>query len=158
MVRLNPMTEAAFEEYVATSIQHYADEHVRSGRWSPDTASAQAEKEFAELLPDGTQTPGQYLLTLLDETTGQEIGMLWYGIREQAGVREAWIWDVNVAPPFRRQGYGRQAMAVLEQHVRERRLARISLHVFGHNAAARALYERMGYSPTNIVMSKTLPD
>ena len=97
-------------------------------------------------------------MTLLDETTGQEIGMLWYGIREQAGVREAWIWDVNVAPPFRRQGYGRQAMAVLEQHVRERGLARISLHVFGHNAAARALYERMGYSPTNIVMSKTLPD
>lgn len=29
--------------------------------------------------------------------------------------------------------------------------------MFGHNTAARALYERMGYEPVNIPMSKALP-
>lgn len=156
-MRLKPMTETACEDYLAGAIKHYADEHVRSGRWSPEDAYVQAEKEFAELLPDGTHTAGQYLLTLVDETAGTEVGMLWYGLREEMGVREAWVWDFNVAPSYRRQGYGRQALAALEQHVRARGLERISLHVFGHNKAARALYERMGYFPTNIVMSKTLP-
>jgi ribosomal protein S18 acetylase RimI-like enzyme len=32
----------------------------------------------------------------------------------------------------------------------------IRLHVFGHNTAARPLYVKLGYEPTNIVMAKPL--
>jgi hypothetical protein len=32
----------------------------------------------------------------------------------------------------------------------------VGLHVFGHNAGARALYEALGYQPTNINMFKPL--
>jgi predicted GNAT family acetyltransferase len=30
------------------------------------------------------------------------------------------------------------------------------LHVFGHNQVARALYEKIGYEVTNVLMSKKL--
>ena len=33
---------------------------------------------------------------------------------------------------------------------------RVELHVFGHNAPARALYEKAGYTPASIVMVKQL--
>jgi ribosomal protein S18 acetylase RimI-like enzyme len=35
-------------------------------------------------------------------------------------------------------------------------LSGIGLHVFGHNAGARLLYERLGYETTNLNMFKTL--
>jgi len=47
-------------------------------------------------------------------------------------------------------------MQALEERVRHLGLSTISLHVFGHNHAARALYEKLGYVTTNVMMSKTL--
>jgi ribosomal protein S18 acetylase RimI-like enzyme len=35
-------------------------------------------------------------------------------------------------------------------------LAGIALHVFGHNQSARALYEKLGYAPTNLNLYKPL--
>ena len=35
-------------------------------------------------------------------------------------------------------------------------IGKVSLHVFGYNHAARALYEKMGYQITGIGMTKTL--
>ena len=32
----------------------------------------------------------------------------------------------------------------------------ISLHVFGHNRVARALYEKLGYETTNVNMTEKL--
>ena len=57
---------------------------------------------------------------------------------------------------FRRRGYGEQAMAAIEDKVRELGLDTIDLHVFGFNTAARALYEKMGYSVTDVNMRKRL--
>lgn len=155
-MRLRSMTEEEFARYLTSAVSHYADEHVKSGRWDAGHAQEQAEREFQELLPHGLNTVDQFLFTLVDEVLDEAVGMLWYGIREKIGTREAWIWDFSVTETVRRRGYGRQALDALEGHVRQHRLDRISLHVFGHNTAARALYERMGYEPVNIVMSKAL--
>ncbi len=153
---LTPMTAESLGSYLEEAIKTYADEHVRSGNWAADQAQAQAEREFADLLPDGIHSKDQYLFTLVDDTTGADVGMIWYGVRGQMETREAWIWDFKVDPAYRRRGYGRQALAALEHHVKEQGLTKIGLHVFGHNDAARSLYEAMGYAVTNLVMSKTL--
>jgi RimJ/RimL family protein N-acetyltransferase len=49
-----------------------------------------------------------------------------------------------------------QAMTKLEGEAKRLGLDRIGLHVFGHNSAARPLYEKLGYVPTNINMVKHL--
>ena len=66
------------------------------------------------------------------------------------------IYDLRIYDEYQRRGYARQAMLALETKVRELGLDTISLHVFGHNHAAKALYDQLGYEVTNINMSKKL--
>ena len=47
-------------------------------------------------------------------------------------------------------------MLALEEEARRFGLTALALHVFGHNTAARALYEGIGYQITNINMRKDL--
>lgn len=47
-------------------------------------------------------------------------------------------------------------MKQIELKAKELRLKEIGLHVFGHNKAARGLYEKLGYVETNIKMEKSL--
>lgn len=74
------------------------------------------------------------------------------------GTREGWIGDFAIEPAHRRRGYGREALGALEQLVRADGCSRISLHVLAHNHGARALYEQMGYRPTNLVLERSLSE
>jgi ribosomal protein S18 acetylase RimI-like enzyme len=71
--------------------------------------------------------------------------------------RRAFIYDFSIHPPYRRKGYGAQALRAVEVKARALGLESIGLHVFGHNRAAQALYEKLGYEVTNINMSKRMP-
>ncbi|HEX9095919.1 MAG TPA: GNAT family N-acetyltransferase, partial [Candidatus Dormibacteraeota bacterium] len=82
-------------------------------------------------------------------------GMIWLGV-VQKPTPSAFIYNIEIYPQFRRRGYAEQAMLKLEEEVRRLGLEAIRLHVFGHNTAARPLYEKLGYLPTNIQMLKRL--
>jgi ribosomal protein S18 acetylase RimI-like enzyme len=152
------MTEGDFHSYLERAVAEYAEEHVRGGRWSAEEALEQSRKEYAELLPAGVASPDQYLYTLMDTSTQTPVGMLWYALQSPAGQPVAFIYDVSVDPAFRRRGYATQAFRALEEQVRSQGVQQIRLHVFGHNHEARALYEKLGFTPTNILMAKTLGD
>jgi ribosomal protein S18 acetylase RimI-like enzyme len=108
------------------------------------------------LLPDGLLTASQYLFSLRDEALGTPVGSLWFGRREEGGEPTAFVFRIVIFEAFRRQGYGTQAMLALEEKVRQVGLSTISLHVFGHNHTARAMYEKLGYATTNVMMRKML--
>ena len=74
----------------------------------------------------------------------------------RGGRRQAFIYDFRTLDEFHRQGYGTQAMIALEDEVRKLGIDTIGLHVFGHNHAARALYEKVGYEVTDVHMAKHL--
>jgi len=156
MIRLVPMNETEYQEYLAVSIANYAQEHVKAGRWNAENALQSATQEYQQILTDGLDTKNQYLFTIVDELTGDKVGMLWFAATERANEPVAFIYDVNIYEPFRRRGYGEQAFQALETKVRALGLKNISLHVFGHNHAARAMYEKLGYVTTNVMMSKSL--
>jgi ribosomal protein S18 acetylase RimI-like enzyme len=157
MIRLVPMDEADFQTYLAAAIPSYAEEHIAAGRWSREEALRKAEAEYRELLPEGVATPDQYLYSI-EDAAGARVGMLWFAVERRAAGPRAFVYDVEIFEPFRRRGYAEQAFKAMEARVRELGLNTISLHVFGHNHAARALYEKLGYIPTNLIMSKTLAD
>jgi ribosomal protein S18 acetylase RimI-like enzyme len=66
------------------------------------------------------------------------------------------IYDFVVYEEFRRRGYGRQTLTALEEKAKELGLDTISLHVFGHNQSAIALYQQAGYETTSLYMAKKL--
>ena len=156
MLQLVPMTEPEFQAFRAADIAEYAQEHVKAGRWGPEESLRLAEQEFNDLLPDGLATPNQYLFALTDEALGTQVGRLWFAVQQEGSEPTAFVFNIVIFEAFRRQGYGMQAMQALEEKVRALGLATISLHVFGHNQAARALYEKLGYVTTNVMMRKIL--
>ena len=156
MLELKPMTAASFRRFLDHSVPQYAAEKVRSGEWSPEESLARGEGEFLMLMPHGIETPDHFLYDLHDQATGTDVGVLWYALREKGGSRSAFIYEVEVFEPYRRQGYATQAFAALDLDAASNGARSIQLHVFGHNHPARALYEGLGFQPTNLVLRKDL--
>ncbi len=147
------MTAAEYAEWVEESVSGYAADKVASGQWSQAESLALSRKENAELLPLGLETPENHLFAILD-ARGVAIGMLWFAVKTKFGAKIAYVYDVSVRLERQREGHALRAFRALEEEVRSRGLSGIALHVFGHNAGARALYERLGFQPTNISLFK----
>jgi ribosomal protein S18 acetylase RimI-like enzyme len=150
------MTEGEYEVYIEQSLEAYASEHMRAGRWSEEEAFEQARQELQAVLPQGLHSPDQYLTMIVDEQLGQRVGVLWFALRTRAGESEVFVCDIVIFEEFRRHGYARQAFALLEERARQLGATSIGLHVFGHNEARRQLYEQLGFVATNILMTKKL--
>ena len=150
------MTPTSYGRFLAHSVPQYAAEKVRNGEWSPEEAQARGEGEFHMLLPQGPGTPGNFLYDLHDPQTGQDVGVLWYALRGEGERTSAFIYEIEVFEPYRRQGYATQAFAALDLDAASNGARSIQLHVFGHNHGARALYEGLGFQPTNLILRKDL--
>jgi len=154
-IELVPMTSAEFDAWLPGTIAGYAAEHVRSGRWSEEEALVRSREEHERLLPQGFATPEHRLWNIVPTGGSEPVGMLWMGV-VQRPTPSAFVYYIEIYPQFRRRGYAEQAMLELEEEARRLGLEGIQLHVFGHNMAARSLYEKLGYLPTNINMLKRL--
>ena len=156
MMQLVPMTETEYLAYLESDIQHYAEEQVKAGNWHPSEALEKSRREHQQLLADGLATPHQYIFSLQDEETGLKVGTIWFAVDDKKLRPSAFVYDFVIHDEFRRKGFGTQALRALENKLKELGVNKISLHVFGHNHAARALYDKVGYEVTGILMSKTL--
>ena len=156
MVKLVPMTDAEFAEYLDTVIELYAQAHIRAGDCDAADALELAQADYAMLLPEGLHTAGQYLYSMFDETTDARVGMIWFAVKERRGKKSAFIYDFLVSEEHRGKGYGAQTLSKVDRTVEKMGVARISLNVMGHNHVARALYEKQGYAITGIGMTKIL--
>lgn len=154
MTRLVPMTAAEFVDFVEATVPAYAADKVASGQWREDEAIASSRRELDELLPQGLATPGHHLYTLREAATGTAVGRLWIAEQARGGGKVAYVYDVAIFPAHQRKGHATRAFEALESEVRALGLEGIALHVFGHNRGAQALYEKLGYRPTNIHMFK----
>lgn len=156
MITLRSMTQAELETYLEHAINEYASEHVRAGNWKPEGAVERSRAEFTKLLPQGVNTPGQYLFSIHDSETDRNIGILWFADQGESEEQAAFIYDFEIQEEYRGHSYGAQALSALEAQVRAAGLNKLALHVFGHNRVARSLYQKMGYVETNVLMSKQL--
>jgi ribosomal protein S18 acetylase RimI-like enzyme len=152
-VTLEPMSPERYVTWRAYSVAGYAEENVRSGRWTEDEALSNSEADFAALLPDGPDTAGHMLWSVVN-SVGDEVGILWVQSDRRPG--HAFIYDIEMDPAHRGHGYGTAALLALEEWCREHGISSIGLHVFGHNTGAWQLYKRMGYVETSVQMEKHL--
>jgi ribosomal protein S18 acetylase RimI-like enzyme len=155
-VRFVPFTDVDFHAWLLQAIPAFALTNVEDGRWTLAESIEKSKEAHALLLPQGLETPGQFFVRLHDADTGAEIGTLWWAEADKAGVREAYVYSIEIDEPARRRGFGRAAFAELERVARERGVHHLSLHVFGHNHGARRLYEALGFEPTSLTLRKIL--
>ena len=151
MIRLEEMNTDEFQRYLRFAIKNYAAEHVRAGNWDEHEAISRSAQEYEKLLPDGEKTINNKLFIIRDGE--QEVGMIWLAKRS---ADKGFIFDINIKEGHQGRGYGKAAMQEIENIAHKLGLASIRLHVFGHNKSARALYEKLGYIETDIVMEKKI--
>jgi ribosomal protein S18 acetylase RimI-like enzyme len=156
MVQLVPMMESEYASYIEPAIEAYAQEKIRAGNYHPEGALQRARREFEALLPQELATPQQHFYTILDPDSGVKVGFVWLGIQGEGVKRFPTLFQLWISEDYRRRGYGTNALLALEERVAALGFDEIWLHVFGHNLAARALYEKLGYAATNVSMCKRL--
>lgn len=153
-MRLRPMTHDEFAAYRESAVRDYADQVVESGTLPEEGALEKARVDYERLLPEGLDTPGHLLWTVLD--ADRPVGILWLETGERSDGRSAYVYDIAVREDCRRRGYGRAIMLAAEDACRERGAVSLRLNVFGHNHAARSLYEQLGFETTSVQMRKRL--
>ena len=78
--------------------------------------------------------------------------MLWVQVKD----RKAFIYDFIIDEAFRGKGYGKQALAAMDEQLKSMNTESVALHVFGDNVSAQELYKKMGFEITGIRMRKYL--
>jgi RimJ/RimL family protein N-acetyltransferase len=154
MVKLTPMAQEDYEAYLERSVREYAEDHVRNGNWPAEGSLEKSRAEFQSLLPDGLQSKNEFVFTILNESTNQKIGILWVEVKMDVSPRRAFGYDFRINEEFRGKGFGKQALAALDEKLKSMQVESMGLHVFGDNLTAQALYKKMGFEITGIHMRK----
>jgi ribosomal protein S18 acetylase RimI-like enzyme len=91
------------------------------------------------------QSRGEALILVAD-VHGHPVGQLWIDLERRRSERAGEIWAVSVLPWLRGQGIGARLVRAAEDALRARGFRWALLGVEADNAAARRLYERLGYT------------
>jgi GNAT superfamily N-acetyltransferase len=154
-IRTRPMTAPEFDAIRSRLISEYAAEHVAAGTWTEEEAEHRAAAQTDDLLPRGVATPGMVML-VGESPEGGVVGFVWLAVQRGGGGSGAWVYDIEVVPDRRGQGYGRLLLAAAEAEAARHGADSIGLNVFGPNHVARRLYESAGYDVTALQMRKGL--
>src|SRR5437588_609977 len=109
-VRLRPLRDDEFDEYVARGKASYANDMVTNAGLAREIAEQKAEQDWVSLLPDRTASPGQFLYAIETVDGGERVGDLWFAEREVQEGTVAFVYAIEVSDRFRGRGYGKAAM------------------------------------------------
>jgi len=99
------------------------------------------------------------MLTLVaEDEAGERAGFIMVGRSTSVFTdqQQAFVYDIAVAPAFRRRGIGRRLMEHAEAYAREKGMEFITLMVDSRNDAARNLYAQLGFEDGKVLMRKLL--
>ena len=151
-VTLVPMSPERYITWRAYSVASYAEENVTSGRWTEDEALDESPRRtFKRCCQMASTLPATSCGQSLTRPATRQGSCGW---PPTAGPGYAFIYDIEMDPDRRGQGFGTATLLALDNWCRANGIATIGLHVFGHNKGAWELYKRMGYVETSVQMEK----
>ena len=156
MIQLVPMTEDDFVVFMKISMPNHIQDMVRAGEWRAENAEENMQKLLSQVLPGGLVTPNHSFFRIEDVEVNRQVGGLWYVLTKAGEDVGIFVLDIQIDPNYRRRGYGTQAFLAMEEQARGLGAGAITLNVFKHNTAARAMYEKLGYLGESETMMKML--
>ena len=151
---LRPMNAERLPAWLEETTRAFIEELVATGRTRED-ATRHAAKSMEPAFPHGKPAPGHAVFDVIDDA-GEPVGYLWIGPDNSNDPGSWWVWDIEIHADKRGLGYGRATMLLGEEYAHLEGARTLGLNVFGSNAAARALYEKLGYVTTQLQMRKPL--
>jgi ribosomal protein S18 acetylase RimI-like enzyme len=140
------MGRAEVERCLPDVVASYAEALEAAGECAGHVAARAARSEIEAWLDEAEPHARKLLYRLVDPASDALIGLAWLDFD---GARElAYLAYLFVQPAFRRRGYARRALALVERLVRRVGGRRLSLHTFHQDHRAMALYQGAGYTVT----------
>ena len=132
------LTEQELISYKNDLIQEYSFELINAG-YTKEDAAKQLGDDFDRLI----KLPGKMLVA--QDELGNDIGRMWFCVRELMGETMGFILEVQVFENCRGKGYGRKLMKFIESEVKNMGVDKLGLNVFKDNESAVSLYKSEGY-------------
>lgn len=151
-VRLVAMTEREAKEFLETVLPRYVAERAAADHVSSEAAEQAARAQHAQLLPGGKVGAGHTIAWIV--AGEQPVGGVWFFL--DTAQREAYVYNITVFPRHRRRGHAAAALALVERAARDAGCRTLALNVFAPNAAAIALYRKLGFAAVSMHMNKVL--
>ncbi|MCK1813096.1 GNAT family N-acetyltransferase [Streptomyces sp. XM4011] len=152
---VRPMGERDYARWRAAERARLAAGRREQGA-DPAEAEAHADAVLGAQLPAGHRTEGMALRVLSHH--GSDVGTLWLALapgRLPYGT-DGYVFHVEVAAEHRGRGHGRTLLGEAGRLTRAAGGTRLGLSVDADNAAARRLYDGLGYRPVAERLGKSL--
>ncbi|MGY3743405.1 GNAT family N-acetyltransferase [Leuconostoc inhae] len=153
MLKLMPMNPSHFQQYINFAVNDYATEKVAAGTWTTETAQKNAQLTYDRLLPHGLETPNNFFYSIFNDS--EIIGYIWFGT-DNENSSTAFIFDFEIYKAYQNKGFGSKTLDLVSRETKNMGFTSLGLHVFGSNSRAIHVYQKSGFSITDIKMQKKL--
>jgi ribosomal protein S18 acetylase RimI-like enzyme len=151
-IKLHRMNQEEFDFYIRNKVPRYAESIAQNIKLDEQKALENASQKLQRLLSEGNNTPGHLLFNVIQDD--KLIGYVWIKINYET--HESFLYEIYIKEQFRGKGKGTRVMQLIEKLLIEQEIESFNLHVFGHNAGAFKLYERIGFDVIGINMQKKI--
>lgn len=152
-LHLEPMSLEEVGSFKDALLERYISERVGAGE-PPEQARSVAVSQHESYYPGGLPGAGHRHYRVM--AAEERVGSLWIGPAPDDTSTMAWVYFVEVHPPWRGRGLAGAVMALAEEDARAHGSTEIGLNVFGGNVVARRAYRSAGYEEAAIRMRKQI--
>nr|WP_244991447.1 GNAT family N-acetyltransferase [Clostridium senegalense] len=140
-IKFRELSDDEFDKFAEWDILDYSKDLIKSGLCSKEDALESAKKSFHGFLPEGKYTKDNFIYMVVN-SNNEDVGIIWYQ-KYQEDI--AFICDFLIYESFRRQGYGKQTLLLVEEEAKEKGLKKVLFNVFKYNKPAFSLYKSLEY-------------
>ena len=144
-IELRRMNLEEYKIFYDRSFRHHMQELMDEEHMSREEAEKETTKELAEMLPEGMDTKDNFLMCIHRSEDDEWIGYIWTLHEMTEGVKQNFICDFEIYEDYRRKGYAKETLELMEKEAKIAGCAESVLFVTYDNEAASALYEKCGY-------------
>lgn len=151
-IAVRPAKESEVPLLKRLSVEELPDELNELEREDAD----RAKRVFLGRMEALLAGPGSEMYVATVEEGTEVAGYVWFGVSERpfSDMEVGWIYDIQVLPAHRGKGVGEALLRHALQVSGERGHRMTGLMVRANNRVASSLYEKVGFEPEYVVMSR----